>query len=358
MYLKNIFFKIIFLTICIFCTYCGHNIVYDVAKELEESESFVDAKNSELKIFIVNVGQGDATLVLGPEVDGEQISLLIDAGGLEPDGGAILYELFQQQNLSQLNHLILTHYDGDHMGGLVTLWGTSTSILWDENCIPTNFFPTDSMIDLGESEKNTKSVQEYLSCRNANLDLLQSGHIPIVDHLDQTIDMGGGYVATIVAGNGFVIDQIEPVANVDTDNEKSIAVLIQGPNDFTFLVTGDLIGEAYGNEDALVEVALGEALKNRGIDVSILRVGHHGSANASSSAFLQAIQPEVSIISVGDNSHGHPHCEVLERLAQYSNQIIQTGGGQLDETCLVQNNVDVIGETILVVVDNGNYTIN
>lgn len=348
------------IIILFFTIHCGSHIVYDVSKELDNQRDDVSiGQAGELRIFAVDVGQGDATLVLGPVVDGGRISLLIDAGGLEPDGGEILLEIFEGQGLSDLDYLIVSHFDGDHMGGLVGLWETSTSILWDSHCHPSEYFPTQAILDLGDSSKDTLSVQEYLSCRDANGVLLAEGHIEVGGtNIGYEIDLGGGYVATIVAGHGYVIGSAEQVNHVDTDNEKSIAVLITGPNGFVFLVTGDLTGAVYGNEDALVEGELGLALQERGIEVTILRVGHHGSANASAADFLALINPEVSIVSVGDNSHGHPSCAALERLVQYSAKVYQTGEGSTDDSCLAKDDVEVMGGTIRILVDDGEYTIN
>ena len=50
-------------------------------------------------------------------------------------------------------------------------------------------------------------------------------------------------------------------------------------------------------------------------DIEIRMVGHHGSKHSSSEELLEAVRPEVGIISVGENNYGHPSCEAMDRMA-------------------------------------------
>ena len=59
-------------------------------------------------------------------------------------------------------------------------------------------------------------------------------------------------------------------------------------------------------------------------DIEVLLVGHHGSKNATSSQLLNAVSPEVGIISVGTNSYGHPANSALRRLTGAGTQIYRT----------------------------------
>lgn len=354
----KIVLRLVLFFILIFCVCCAGS----VSPPTESSARIyteVKTTSDELQIFIVDVGQGDATLVVGPKQGGSSVALLIDSGGLDPDGGMIVFDLLQSIGLAKIDYIVLSHYDADHMGGFVTAYH-STSLLWDQFCEPGVYFPTRAMIDLGDSDKDTDSVLEYLTCRDVNVGLLQEGHVVVGSTPHQNIgaefDLQGGYTATLVAGNGYVIDQEEAVSNVDTDNEKSVAVLISGPENFHFLVTGDLTGRAYGAEDAAVESSLGMALQARGVDVAILRVGHHGSRTSSAPDFLQSLQPEVAIISVGSNSYGHPHCDTLVDLTQSSELVLQTETGNT-EYCEPHDNVVVANDTILITVNGADYAI-
>ena len=84
---------------------------------------------------------------------------------------------------------------------------------------------------------------------------------------------------------------------------------------FQMLFTGDLEGET---EKEL-------ARNPEELNADILKVGHHGSSNGSSEEFLQAVTPELSIISCGENNqYGHPAEETLERLKTAGSRILVT----------------------------------
>ncbi|OVE82666.1 hypothetical protein BVY03_00395 [bacterium K02(2017)] len=251
---------------------------------------------------------------------------MIDAGALEPDGGFVLNELFTSLELNFLDHLILTHYDADHMGGLVTIH-QSESLLWDENCGIKNYFPINSVVDLGFSNKETLSVSQYLDCMEKNEVYLSDDRVVIHSASDvgHAINLGGGLSAVVVAGNGYVWGQDKRVAGVNTDNEKSLAVLLSDAKGNDFLILGDLTGTSFGQEDALMEKALGAALIQENVQVEMLRVGHHGSATSSTQKFLSNLSPLASFVSVGENSFGHPHCGAVTNLAESSDVVFYTG---------------------------------
>ena len=100
---------------------------------------------------------------------------------------------------------------------------------------------------------------------------------------------------------------IPDVANNEAEFNDNSVVLKLTHGNFSALLTGDM-GER--NEARLT-------FKNATIlDVDILKAGHHGSRTSGSSAFLNAVTPEVVIISLGaGNSYGHPHQEALDRIS-------------------------------------------
>ena len=86
------------------------------------------------------------------------------------------------------------------------------------------------------------------------------------------------------------------------------------------------------------------------LDAQILKVGHHGSASASSAAFLSRVRPEIAVISLGkDNPYGHPHRETLDRLNAAGPAIYRT---DIDGTLLVQS--DGARYSITTEKDSGN----
>ena len=118
----------------------------------------------------------------------------------------------------------------------------------------------------------------------------------------------------VVAGNrlvfsGGIIEVLWPPAHLpsalvqDINNASVVFGFVAGERRILF--TGDI-----GND---VENVLGAARANLRAD--ILKVAHHGSRYASSTGFLLAVQPSLAVISVGENSYGHPHPDTLRRLA-------------------------------------------
>ena len=60
-------------------------------------------------------------------------------------------------------------------------------------------------------------------------------------------------------------------------------------------------------------------------DIDVLKVAHHGSSTSSSEDFMEQVNPEIALISVGtDNSYGHPHKEIMELLESYDMDIYRT----------------------------------
>lgn len=314
----------------------------------------------ELAIYAIDVGNGDATLILGPEDGrGERLSLLIDAGKLRADGGRIVGAVLEGAGVGQLDYVVATHYDADHIGGFVGVLG-SRSVLWaDEDCTPGPHAPRQAIIDLGDWPATSATIEQYLRCVEATADRgVEHVVVRDGDHLGRSFELGGGYLATLVAGGGYVMDHEARQPYVNTPNEHSIAVWVHGPGGFDLLVTGDLIGRRLGSENALLEPVLGAALKARGVDLEVLRLGHHGADNATSPELLASLQPEVALISVSaQNSFGHPGCGTYQALADLPIQrVVQTQAGAT--TCpgdLVTP--QVADGTIAVFVTGGRYEV-
>ena len=90
----------------------------------------------------------------------------------------------------------------------------------------------------------------------------------------------------------------------DSNNTSIIAKLVFGQTSFLF--TGDATRS--------VEKQLLDQVEQ--LDSDILKVGHHGSKTSSSKEFIEAVSPEIAVISAGkNNKYGHPHPEVLDNLA-------------------------------------------
>lgn len=309
------------------------------------------AAAQELEIVHVHVGQGDATLVLGPaDPSGDRVTVLADAGditfGGDPDGGLLVLKALRDRGIDRLDFVVLSHYDSDHLGGLVTGQGHihgSSALLGEDGAPgapgdddgdgegdwlgsehttapdPEELATGDdilvgSFVDRGDAgPPSTRSYDKYRAMAEARGNRISLANRQDVEAFE--INLGGGARMVAVAANGFVRGRPSRVANTNTENERSLAFLIRFGG-FDYLIGGDLIGRAFGSENAEVEQAVGEFLVDEGVELDVLHVNHHGGNNASAFQFLEMVRPEVAVISLGNgNPHGHPHPGVLERLA-------------------------------------------
>jgi competence protein ComEC len=342
-----------------------------VARRAVGSTTTALTQNS-LEIYVIDVGQGDSTLIVGPGPDEERFTMLIDAGNYTSgsNGAAFVRPILDFADVTYLDVVIATHFDADHIGGFVTS-GSGDSLLWtyeeDEDgelvCEDTSLFPWASIANPGPNSTDPSNVEaEWHECVE---DLTNKYGLQLIvvdgpDDIETQWDLGGGYTATIVAGGGYVLGKDEKVRYANSKNEHSIAVLVSNAQGFDFLVTGDLIGQSAGTENAKLEGPLGHELQNRGIDVEVLRTGHHGAANATKKEFVEFIDPVVAIISVGNNNnHEHPRVRTHRTLDQVGVPwILQTEKGHPNEAHNFQTSEQiVVNGTIHIRVTGNTYTI-
>lgn len=253
-----------------------------------------------LTITILDVGQGDATLIESPS--GE--TLLFD-GGENGMGSSVILPFLSSRGITSLDYMVASHYHADHVGGL------------DEVA---NQIPVGVAYDRGWSY-TTVTYSNYASSVADVRQALVPGQI---------IDLGDDVTVTCVAMNGN--GQLNPPFNSSSlENEYDVCLLVEFGS-FEFFQAGDLTGNpdsGYENIESSVAPLVG--------DVDVYRVSHHGSDSSSIPYFLQTVQAEVSVISVGNNSYGHPNQSVLNRLVQYGSFVYQTesgSGGSLPATDL------------------------
>lgn len=314
---------------------------------------------NELEIVNIRVGQGDATLIQGPpDAAGHRVNVLFDAGDIDDrDGGHILLAVLNKRGVDELDFLIISHDDADHMGGTVTGPHHGRSFIYGFNSVPgdegdddadglENWLPgrelfapdpeelgldddlsVKNFVDYGDVVmRDTQTIEKYQEIANV------MGNRIVLDGQDDVdrfeIDLGGGARMVCFAANGFVRGRNSRVPNVNTPNERSLSFLVTF-GEFDFLISGDLIGRDTGRENAKVEDAVGEALVDAGVELEVLHVNHHGANNASSARFLELARPRIAIISAGNgNPFKHPTNKALKRLVDAGiDRIIQTSWG-------------------------------
>jgi competence protein ComEC len=243
------------------------NSSVEITPEIQPSQN--------LTMSFIDVGQGDSILVILPNTK----TLLID-GGERQSSGKVLSTL-QEYGLSYIDVIVATHPHADHIGGLIDV---------------INNVNVGQVLDSGQVH-TTQTFEDLL-------DAIYNKQIPL-----RSVSEG----ESVNLDPTVKIDVLNPPASTPNGsnneaefNDNSVALKLTYGN-FSALLTGDVEER---NEARLV-------FKNATIlDADVLKAGHHGSRTSSSLAFLNAVAPEVVIISLGaGNSYGHPHQEALDRIS-------------------------------------------
>lgn len=241
-----------------------------------------------LSITCLDVGQGDGAWICFP--DG--IDCLID-GGSSSQKNVWKYQIndtLKYYGADVIEYIFLSHADSDHTNGILEVLssysrgvdGRNTAGITIENLIlPYTRDPGDF------SELTALARQQGISVLR-----MKKG-----DRIEQ---------------NEWSITCIAPEKEtLSGDKNQDSMVLMLQYQQFRMLFTGDLEGTA---EQGLDQV-----------QADILKVGHHGSKNGSSQAFLEKVAPKAAIISCGENNrYGHPAQETVERLLEAGAQIFET----------------------------------
>lgn len=238
----------------------------------------------QLKIVHIDVGQGDATLIIGPT----GTSMLFDAG---PAGkGTKLRQVLDANGITSLNYFVAGHYHADHIGSIDELIATGISI-------------TTASYDRGGSY-SSQTYTDYVNAVGAKRQTITLGQI---------IDLGGGVRAECVAVAGQTHNGIVSTATSD-ENALSVALVIRYGT-FDYIIASDMTGGG-GKPDIETKVAPYAG------DIDVMHVGHHGSTTSTNQLWVDTLKAEQSIISLANgNTYGHPTQTVLDRLNASANMI-------------------------------------
>ena len=221
----------------------------------------------------LDVGQGQSLLL---ETGGG--SVLIDCGGNEGNTGDLAADHLTARGISRIRLLILTHYDEDHAGGVPELLER---------------MPVDVILMPDIPDENRAAIEAAAKETDTNL-------YPVSEDLEATI----GNTRLTVYG---------PASPSSGGNEACLSIYAALP-EFSVLVTGDL------SSDSETELLRGQSVPQ----ADLLVAGHHGSKYSTSSLLLRKIAPKAVVISVGENSYGHPAGETLSRIQSAGAKIFRT----------------------------------
>lgn len=234
---------------------------------INENNNVVDDfdPNAEImQVHFLDVGQGLSILVqLGDEV------LIYDGG--ERDASSYVVSYIQNLGITEIDYMISSHYDSDHVSGLI-------------GCLKT--FDVKHVIG-SDYEHNSRLYHSFMEAVK-----------------EKGLTMQYPKVGTIYDFGEAVITILAPAEISNDSNANSVAIkLSYGESDFIF--TGDA---DYASERKMVASGID-------LDCEVLSLAHHGSSSGNSSLFLEKTNPEVAVISCEkNNGYGHPHVEVVELL--------------------------------------------
>lgn len=249
--------------------------------------------HNDLRVTVIDVGQGTANLVEFPG----GATLLIDGGGFADNsifdvGAQVIAPLLWRQKIRSVDTLILSHPNSDHVNGLIFI---------------AKHFNVKTVWLTGEA-RNTRGYLELLQVLAAN-------HIarPKFEALDRSLAVSGAQISVLYPPPDF-LDRVAS-ENWRTTNNNSLVVRI-AYGEVSFLFPGDIMSEA---EAELVRMA-GDELAS-----TVLIAPHHGSRTSSSPSFLEAVRPEVVVVSSGRLGTAKlPHPSVLAAYAQRKVRLFQT----------------------------------
>lgn len=243
-----------------------------------ENVDEVDLNNDKLNIIFFYVGQADCTLIkLNDDV------ILIDAGN--NNDGKNVVSFLQEKGITQIDYLIGTHADEDHIGGIDDIINSMD--------IGTFLIPT-----IGENGTDYKNAVEMAKEKNIQIKHPTMGDIFYFENAQ--------------------FEVMSAMEEEGTSDNNSSLVIEFTYNNTTYLFMGD----------AETEVENSRSWNK----VNVLKVGHHGSNSSSSTKFLEQVKPQYSIIEVGkSNSYNLPSDKAIQRLEESGTTILRTDKANGDE---------------------------
>lgn len=237
----------------------------------------------DLKITMLNVGQGDAFLI-----QTKSQNILIDTSDI--DERSKLVDELDKAGVTTFDKIILTHPHADHIGGI-------------EKILKDSKYTVNEVCDNGIASTNKLYINymKELKSQKIKHTVLKAGDV---------VDFGDGVTFNVLYPTKDLIEEVNNGGKKsDPNNESIVGRLVY--KKFSVMFTGDAEKEVESN------VWADNDAKN--LQCNILKAGHHGSYTASTENFVQSVNPQYVLISAGEpsdkrggNTYGHPHKEPLE----------------------------------------------
>ncbi len=284
------------------------------------------------KYICLKVGQGDAAVLVSPTGK----VALIDGGSNNTYGQIVWKFLRDSIRTRRVDYIFISHYHSDHIGGIDLVIDSLVK------------YGADSIVQGIYDRGGSYSSTDYTNYVN------RAGSKRRTAALGQIFDLGGGLTARVVCLNGKTLSGDSVVPAASDENGKSMGLLINYQG-FKLISAGDIAGynaDGYKDVESILAPDIGP--------VNVLHVNHHSSATSTNPAWVSTLDPQVSIISLGDgNPYGYPKAETLTRLTSdpgRDNYIYQTETGT--GAAIPTGRGQVCNSNIWVVANATSYTIN
>lgn len=261
-----------------------------------------------VQAYFLDVGQGDCVVVTAKKFT-KRMVVVYDTGGLPnyDTGKQVVAPFLRYLGQSSIDVLILSHYDYDHVGGTLGLL---------EQCKVRELVLPREALDAA-SLPLYEAITKAAARRGTHISVAQQGRswllgdsavLSLVVPADLAQYYAQGIQLTQNSALGDITNQQAPPSLAG--NDASTVLTLRSPRG-SLLLTGDLGSEG-----------------EQGLELGhfdVFKAGHHGSKHSNSEAFLQHIQPQITVVSCGrNNRYGHPHAEAVERLESVGSAIYRT----------------------------------
>lgn len=280
--------------------------------DLLKNKFFDEERVKPLKVAFLDVGQGDCMIIELP--DGK--TMIIDSGDSVSDQ-TVISDYATANNITAFDYLLLTHQDADHVSNMDwVLKNYTVRYIFRPNnysnhtysaSLPAEFNP---VIEDTDAHSTTKGYAEFM------VEAYNEGCTVEIFNKDSD------FTNKIICGDkeySYTFNFLTPTAN-------RANILYSNPNDYSPLLLLEFAGRRIlftgdAEEDVLEEYLT--TYSNSYHNVDVLKVGHHGSHNATSPEFISAIDPEYAVIQCGyGNNYGHPHDSVLTTLRNHDDEMV------------------------------------
>lgn len=230
----------------------------------------------DLKIYFIDVGQGESTLIVTPY----NKTILIDGGGSETYdvGKNTLLPYLLDRKITKIDYVIISHFDTDHVGGILTVL--------EELKV--------GKVIISKQYENSENYEKFLEIIKEKNILVKQVNARDNINIEKNVQIKALFPNT-------------KLISENSSNNNSLVFKLTF-NDFSVLFTGDI--------EEIAEVRLAQMYgKSDILKSTVLKVAHHGSKSSSIQEFLELVQSKIALIGVGKNNlYGHPNFEVLKSL--------------------------------------------